>query len=165
MPKKRTVTILLVILAVCLLFTGVYVFMNLSTTREPTQQEIEACAPYAIDWQAATGQEGSDQEIILSLCTFAEEKTIGENQYQLYTSETLGGYLYDFQEMMEIAVMNDILYVQYTDPQNGMVILGYDDAGLTEKMVYDLETDTCYHEYQGEFQVYVNFRNGFQLGA
>lgn len=164
MLKKKTVIILLVIMAVSLVIGGIAVFVTRTTMRQPTQQEIDACIPYAIDWQAVTGQEGSDKEIILSQCTFAEEKTIGENLYQTYTSDTLGSYLYDFREMMEIAELNGILYVQYYTPEGGMVVLGYDDEGLAEKGVYILETDTYYYEYGDTFEVWVNFRNGYQLG-
>lgn len=164
MLKKRTVIILLVILVVSLVIGGIAVCVTRSTMRQPTRQEIEACAPYAIDWQDATGMEGTDKEIILSMCTFVEEKTIGENVYQTYRSDTLGTYLYDFQEMTEIAELNGILYVQYYDLQGGMVLLAYDTSGMTEKGIYDLETDTYYYEYGDTFEVWTNFRKGAHLG-
>lgn len=164
MPKKRTVIILLIIMAVCIVIGGVNMIANRTAMRQPTQQEIDACVPYAIDWQTATGQEGSEKEIILSLCTFAEEKTIGENLYQTYTSDTLSSYLYDFQEMMEIAELNGMLYISYETPRGGMVTLAYDDEGMMEKMVYDLETDICYYETRDTFEVWTNFRNGYQMG-
>lgn len=162
MPKKRTVIILLVIVAVCLLISGIYMFTNRSTKREATRQEIEANVPYAIDWQEATGMEGAEKEIILSLCTFEEEKTIGNNVYRTYDSDMLGDHLYNFQEMMEIAELNGILYIQYYDPQGDMVTLGYSDDGLTEKAVYDTETDTMFYEYGDTVEVWTNFSKGFQ---
>lgn len=163
MSNKKVLIVGLGIIAVCLLISLVYMFTNRSTKREPTAAETEACQAYAADWQ--TVGEGSDREIILGLCTFVEEKTIGENLYKTYTSDVLGEYLCDFGEMMEIALLNDtVLYVQYTTPAGNMITLGYDDAGLCEMSVYDLETDTLYYEQNGAAEVWTNFRSGFQWG-
>ena len=164
MPKKKTVIFLLTLIAVSLVIGGVYILANRQSIRRPTRQEIEACAPYAIDWQFVTGQEGSDKEIILSMCTFVEEKNAGEMLISIYESDTLGSYLWDFQEMMEISEFNGILYVTYTTPDGGMVTLGYDDTGMTEKGIYRQETDTYYFRQGDTFEVWTNFRNGFQLG-
>lgn len=165
MSKKKTLTIGLTIIAVCLLICVVYGVMNRSEKRGPTQQEMEAYAPYAINWQEATGLEGTEKEIILSLCTFAEEKTIGQNLYQIYTSDTLGGYLYGFTEMNQIAELDGAVYVQYYAQDGDMVTLNYSDAGLTELGVYDAETDTFYHDLNGTVEVWTNFRSGIQWGA
>lgn len=164
LSNKKVLTIGLCIIAVCLLISGIYVAANRSEKRAPTAAETEAYQAYAVDWQAVG--EGSDREIILGLCTFTEEKTIGDNVYKTYTSDALGEYLYDFEEMMEIALLDDtVLYVQYTTPEGDMVTLGYSDAGLCEKSVYDLETDTLYYEQNGTAEVWTKFRNGFQWGA
>ena len=165
MLKKRTLILLLTLLAVCLLVSGVYMIANRTAMRQPTQQEIEACAPYTVDWQAATGMEETDKAIILSLCTYREEQTIGANLYQVYDSDTLGNHLHNFREMIEIAVLGETLYVQYTTNDGTMITLAYDDAGMAEKVVYDPETDTCYYEYADSFEVWTKFRNGFKLGA
>ena len=166
MNNRKILIIGLGIIAACLLTCAVYMFANRSTKREPTQQEIEACAPYAVDWQSALGAEGSDKEIILGMCTFAGEETIGENVYKTYTSDTLGGYLYAFGEMIQIALLNDTtLYVQYTADDGDMVILAYSDDGLCEKGVYDVETDTFFYEWNGMMEVWKNFRNGNRWGA
>ena len=58
------------------------------------------------------------------------------NVYQIYTSSELSAYLPDFGEMMEIAQLNDVLYVQYTTPDGDMITLGYDTEGQCEKSVY-----------------------------
>lgn len=163
LSNKKILTIGLGIIAVCLLISGIYVIANRSEKREPTAAETSAYAAYDVDWQAVG--EGSDREIILSLCTFVEEKTIGENLYKSYTSDVLGAYLYDFGEMMEIAMLNDLLYVQYTTPAGNMITLGYSDTGLCEKSIYDLETDLLYYENNGQAEVWTKFRNGFQWGA
>ena len=165
MSKKKTLTIGISIIAACLLICVVYMFANRSTKREPTQQEIEAYASYAVNWQEAVGAEGSDQEIILSLCTFSEEQTIGENVYKTYTSDTLGTYLYGFSEMSVIAMLEDTtLYVQYTAEGGDMILLSYDADGLCEMGVYDAETDTFFHDLDGTVEVWTKFRSGLQWG-
>lgn len=165
MSKKKTLIIGISIIVVCLLICVVYLFVNRSTKREPTQQEIEACVPYAVDWQSAAGQEGTDLEIILSLCTFAEEKTIGSNVYEIYTSDTLGSYLYRFSEMTEIAMLESVLYIQYVDSDGNTITLGYDSTGLMEKAVYNLEADTLYYEIDGSVEAWEKFGTGIQWGS
>ena len=161
--NKKTLTIGLLIIGAGLLVAAAYMVMNRSTKREATQAEIEAYAPYAVDWQSVG--EGTDKEIILSFCTAGESQTIGENEYQIYTSETLGEHLYNFAEMMEIAQLEDVLYIQYTTPEGNMITLGYSDAGLMEKAVYDLKADTLFYEIDGIVEVWEKFRNGVQWGA
>lgn len=165
MSKKKTLVIGISIIAVCLLFCLVYLVANRSTKREPTQQEIEIYAPYAVDWQTATGGEGTDKEIILSLCAFSEEQTIGSNVYEIYTSDILGDHLYKFGEMTQIAMLEGVLYIQYTDSDGNTITLGYADEGLMEKAVYSLETDTLYYEVAGTVEVWEKFGTGIQWGA
>lgn len=167
--SKKNLRAALIVLAVCMVVFLVYGLTNRSTNREPTQQEIEAYAAYAVDWQAATGVTGSDREIILSLCDYAEEKTVGTNQYKTYTSDTLADYLYNCQELQEIMLvqeedLGECVYVQYTDGDGRMVILNYGDQGLVELGVYDAEADTFYHDMQGTVEVWEKFRKGFQFG-
>ncbi len=162
--NKKTVRLCLGIIALCLAIVFGYVLTHRSEKRQPTEQEIQAYAAYTIDWQEVTGQEGMDREIILSMCTFLEEKTIGGNVYQTYTSDTLGGYLPDFGEMMELAQLNDLLYIQYATQEGNMITLGYDGEGLCEKSVYDLSEDTLFYETREQLEVWTKFRNGFQWG-
>lgn len=166
MSNKKVLTIGLIIVAVCLIVTGIMMFANRSTKRLPTEQELAMCAPYSVDWQEATGQEGNDKEIILSLCTYSEKQTIGSNEYEIYTSETLGNYLYKFAEMTLVGVLNEeAVYIQYTDTEGNSVTLTYSDAGIVEKAVYFPETDTLFYE-QGELtEVWEKFRTGIQWGA
>lgn len=161
--NKKTLTVGISIIALCLVVSLIYMVANRSTKREPTQQEIEANAPYALDWQSVG--EGTDKEIILSFCEAGEQQTIGENEYTVYTSETLGQYLYNFSEMMEIAQLEDVIYIQYSTPEGDMVTLGYSDAGLMEKAVYDLDADTLFYEIDGTIEVWEKFRNGVQWGT
>lgn len=160
MTRKQTTILLVTLVVVCLAIGGIHIFTNRTIIRRPTQREIEACAPYAIDWRAATGMEGTDKEIILSMCAFTEEKTIGEHLFRFYESDTLGSYLCDFQEILEITERNGVLSISYNTPDGGMVTLGYDDSGMTEKGIYWPETDTYYYERGGIPELWMNFRNG-----
>ena len=162
--NKKTVKLCLGIIALCLAIVLGYALTHRSEKRQPTEEEIRAYAAYTINWQDATGLDGSDQEIILSFCTFAEEKTIGGNVYETYTSDTLGGHLYDFGEMMELAKRSNVLYIQYSTPRGDMITLGYDEEGLCEKSVYDLAEDTLFYETRDTVEVWTKFRNGFQWG-
>lgn len=161
--NKKTTIIGISVIAVCLAVSLVYMLANRTTKRAPTPQEIENYTPYAVDWQAIGT--GTDQEIILSFCQQAEPETIGENEYTIYTSETLGAYLYNFSEMMEIAQLEEVLYIQYTTAEGNIITLGYSDEGLKEKAVYDLAADTLYYELDGTIEVWEKFRNGVQWGA
>ena len=161
--NKKLLTVGLSVIALCLLVSLGIMMANRTVKREPTPQEIEACAAYEVDWQSLGG--GSDLEIILSLCENAGEETIGENVYTVYTSETLGQHLHNFEEMMEIAQLDQILYIQYATPEGGMVTLGYSDLGLVEKAIYDAESDTLFHDLNGTVEVWEKFRNGIQWGA
>ena len=165
MNKKKTLTIGLVIIAVCLLIAAAGLFLNRSEKRQPTAEEQEAYAAYSIDWRELTDVwEVSDREIILSFCEYTGEKSIGSNVYQTYTSSTLGDYLPDYGEMMELAMLNEVLYIQYTTPEGDMVTLGYDAGGQCETSVYDLSEDTLYYETREVCEVWTKFRNGVQWG-
>lgn len=165
MSNKKILTIGLIVIAVCLAVSIVFMFLNRSTKREPTEGEILRCEPYTVDWQIATGTEAGDKAIILEMCEFAEETTIGQNLYKIYTSKSLGDYLYKFAEMTEIALLEDVLYIQYTDSDGNTVTLGYTDEGLMEKAVYFPESDVLYYEQGDITEVWEKFRTGIQWGA
>ena len=160
--KKISPKSLLVVLVICLLIPVVYVLCNRSTKRMPTEWEIQSSKVYEVNWQELG--EGTDREVILSLCTFQEEKVIGNNSYRAYLSNGLENYLHDFGEMMEIVELEDIVYIQYTTSSGNMITLGYADDGLREKGIYDLATDTFYYDLNGNIEVWNKFRNGFQFG-
>ena len=162
--NKKTVKLCLGIIVLCLAIVLGYVLTHRSEKRQPTEAEISAYAAYTLNWQEMTGMDGSDMDIILSLCTFAQEKTIGGNVYETYTSDSLGEYLPDFGEIMELARRDNLLYIQYTTPEGDMITLGYDENGLCEKSVYDLSEDTLFYETRDTVEVWTRFRNGFQWG-
>lgn len=164
--NKKTVRIWVAVIVVCLLISGIYILTNRSTKREPTQQEIEAYAPYAVDWTAVPGWEDgmTEKEFILSLCTYEGEQEIGSNTHKIYTSEILANYLYQCREITEITELNGTLYISYFGQGEDMNIIAYDDNGLCEKAIYIAETDTLYHEINGTIEVWSKFRTGFQWG-
>ena len=165
MNKKKTLIIGISIIVVCLAIALAYVLTHLSEKRQPTAEETKQYAVYSIDWRKLTDvMDASDCEIILSFCEYSGEKTIGSNVYQIYTSSTLGDYLPDFGEMMELAQLNEVLYIQYTTPAGNMITLGYDAEGLCEKSIYDAAADTLYYETRETEEVWSHFRNGFQFG-
>ncbi len=172
MNKKKLLTAGLAVIAVCFSIVLIYGLLNQTTMRSPTAEETAKYAPYAIDWQAATGLEGADVEIILSLCTFQEELTIGENRYKRYTSDTLGDYLCHYQEELSVSLYLEpetgaekALYVQYNDAEGETVILGYDqENGLMEMGIFNPHTDVFYHWLQGNVEVWEKFAGGVRWG-
>ena len=164
MNKKKTLTIGLIVIAVCLGIVLGYVLTHRSEKRLPTAEETARYAAYSIDWQDTTGYSESDREIIRSFCVPQGKKTIGANVYEVYDSAQLGQFLTDFGAMMEIVQLDEVLYIQYTTPAGNMVTLGYDAEGQCEKSIYDASLDTLYYETRGTVEVWTNFRNGFQWG-
>ncbi len=162
--SKKTVKIGLALVVLCLAIALGYVVTNLSEKREPTAQEREAYAAYSIDWQEATGREGGTQGIILSLCSFVGAETIGNNVYDVYESDILGQYLPNYAEMMQLAVRDEILYIQYTTPEGNLITLGYDGAGLCELGIYTAAEDTMYYKTRDTEELWTKFRSGFQFG-
>ena len=166
MSNKKVLIIGLCVIAVCLIISIGYMAMHRSVSREPTRQETQTYAPYAVDWSAAAEEGMSEKEFILSQCAEIGEKEIGEHLYTTFTSETLGGSLYQCEQITEI-ILNEAgtLHISYTDTAGRMVIIGYTDEGMCELAIYDEPTDTLYHTIDGSTEVWTNFRNGFQWGS
>lgn len=162
---KKILSVGLTVIALCVIVACVMLAVNRSTNRMPTEAEVAYCEPYAINWQEATGQQGSDKQIIMSMCTYTEKQTIGSNEYELYTSETLGSYLYHFAEMTELGMLNDCMYIQYTDTDGNSITMGYTEEGLAELAVYFPETDSLFYQLGDTVEVWEKFRNGVHLGA
>lgn len=164
--KKSTVVRLLTVVVVCLAVVVIYAMFNRSTKREPTAAEIAAHEAYAVDWSTVPGWEAgmTEKGFVLNLCSYLEDKEIGNNVHKIYTSDVLPGYLYRCHEISEITTLDDTLYITYNAEDQDMVILAYSDEGLTELAVYDKQTDTLYHEIGGEKMVWTKFRTGFQFG-
>ncbi len=172
MDKKKPLLVGLAVIALCFGIVLVYGLLNRTTMRAPTPEETAKYEPYGIHWQTATGTEGSDVEIILGLCTFTEELTIGENRYKSYTSDTLGDYLWEYGEELSVSLYLDpetgaekALYIQYTNVDGETVILGYDQAeGLMEMGIFNPNADVFYHWLQGNVEVWEKFAGGVRWG-
>ena len=165
MSNKKVLTIGLIIIAVCLLISGIVMVTNRTTKREPTEAEIRSAAAYAVDWSGVSSDGVGEKAAILSLCRYQQKKTIGQNEYDIYTSETLQDYLYNCGEIKEIGALSDMLYIQYTDRDGNTVTLGYAEEGLVEMVIYFLETDTLYYQLEDVTEVWEKFRGGIQFGA
>ena len=163
MSNKKVLTIGLIIIAVCLGISGIYMFTHRTTKREPTQAELQLCAAYDVSWDAVAAGAG-EKTAILSLCQFAEEKTIGQNVYDVNTSETLPGYLYNCAEVVEIGVLEENLYIQYNDLDGNAVTMGYTEEGLVELAVYFQSADLLFYQQGETVEVWENFRAGMSFG-
>lgn len=148
----------LCIIVVCLAVSAILMVVNQSTSREPTEAELQTYAPYAV--------ESLTLQAVLDQCAEAGQEEIGDNTYTTYTSDTLGQLLYQCGQITEI-IRNEegTLNISYTDTQGRLVILGYTEEGLVELAVYDEPTDTLFHTINGATVVWENFRNGIQWGA
>ncbi|MBQ8621849.1 MAG: hypothetical protein IJ422_06005 [Oscillospiraceae bacterium] len=162
--EKRTLIVGISIIAVCLLIAGVYIAFNLSTSREATQADIDAFAPYDIDWLTLTEEDQTHKQIILSYCTEGEEQTVGSNTYKTYTSNGLEDHLYKCAAVKEIILTDTDVMLSYTDTDGQTVILGYGDQGLTEMAVYNPADDTLFHYIDGTATVWNKFYNGIHFG-
>lgn len=158
MSNKQVLKIGLAVIAVCLIISGIYLVVNRSTSREPTQEELETYTPYAV--------ETLNTQSVLSQCTEVGEEEIGEHTYTTFTSDTLGAELYQCAEITEI-IMNEAgtLHISYLDTVGRTVIIGFSDEGMIELAVYDEPTDTLFHIINGTTTVWQKFRNGIQWGA
>lgn len=166
MMKKSTLRTCLIILVVCFGISFGYVLLNRTTSRDATAEEIAAHQVYAVDWASVPGWEDgmTEKDFLLNLSSFQEEKEIGSNVHQVYSSDAMAGYLYRCQELSEITVMNETLYITYYCEDEDMVILAYDDEGLNEMAVFDSQTDTLFHMIDGKSLIWDHFRGGFQWG-
>lgn len=165
LTKKQVLLICGSIILICLAIVIGYMIANRSLQREPTSQELAVARVYAIDWQEVTGQTGTDLSIIQSLCTESGEETIGSNVYQIYTSQDLGTYLPNFQELMEIAMASGVLHIQYLTSEGDMILLSYDSTGPVETSIYSAAEDTLFYASGEDVQVWTKFRHGFQWGS
>lgn len=164
LTKKNVLLVGGGIVFLCLAIVVGYLFATRSVKRAPTEEELARGQFYYVNWQAETGLSGTDPEIILSLCTEAEEQTIGNNVYQCYTDNGLSRYLPNFRQMSQIAMLEGTVNIQYYTEENDMITLTYDEHGNVETLAYFADTDALYYDQNGEIVIWTNFRNGFQWG-
>lgn len=157
---NRFQKILLVVLVVCLAVGLTAMFLTRTISREPTAEELARLGTYDVLWdsmpEAQEGQTLTDR--ILAQAALTENSTVGENEYDLYTSDTLAGYLYDCQTLDRIMVSDSgAVFVSYTNGSGQTVILSYKDDSLFERSIYDPKTDILIHELEGIITVYEHF--------
>ncbi|MGE4214771.1 MAG: hypothetical protein AB7E42_08350 [Anaerotignaceae bacterium] len=76
------------------------------------------------------------------MCTKIDTKNIGGNKINIYSSDTLPQYLYNCDTIIEIAEMNDSVYITYLTGNNENVVLNYNSEGLYDKGIHENETGT-----------------------
>lgn len=152
--------VLLVALVVCLVIGVIGIFATMTTSREPTEAELALYAPYDVLWDAMPGGETTVQERILSQCTAQGKETVGDNEYDLYGSDTLGQYLYNCGGVDKILVSAEgAVYIYYTDTDGRSVFLSCGADGLSEKSVYEPKTDILFYQSGETSLVWENFSN------
>lgn len=156
MKKKKSLYIGLGIIFVCLLIACLGMFLNRSTSREATAEELARYGTY--DPGLTAGE-------IMAVCTYTEDAEIGRNTYKTYASSQLPGMLYNCRELQRIAVDDQgSLYIQYNDPDNRNVTLAYSGDTLQELAVFDPAGDILFHRQEGAVEVWEKFSSGIQWG-
>lgn len=161
--QKLINRILIAVLAVCLLIAGVNWFVNRTTEREATDQEVALYRPYDVLWDNMPAADGNNSCVdrILALCQRQEDITLGTNHYAAYTSETLGQYLHNCAAVEYVLVSGEgmllIAYNDGPDPDTARsVVLAYDAEGLREQSVYEPQLDILFYESEEITVVYEN---------
>lgn len=156
MKKKKSLYIGLVIIFLCLFISCIGMFLNRSTSREATPEELARYGAY--DPGLTAGE-------IMAVCTYTEDAEIGRNTYKTYASSQLPGMLHDCAELQRIAVDDQgSLYIQYNDPDNRNVTLAYSGDTLQELAVFDPAGDILFHRQEGAVEVWEKFSSGIQWG-
>ena len=141
-----------------------YLYYNHSNeySLSATEADMYSCFEVSrnINEEVALANDVSMKEYILSLCTLSAENYFSEIQVKSYESETLQEALYECDRIGEITLIGEVLYVTYFTTSGIEVRLGYNNAGLTEKVVYYPETDTAIIQNMGVTTRCDGFRAG-----
>ena len=102
----------------------------------------------------------STKDFILQHCTQVDFQIIGGHPIYTYSSDSLGEYLYNFQEFVEISMIDSYVYVYYITQDGTEVNLSYSDSGLASKVVYHPEVDTAILDFEDGVTQCEGFRAG-----
>lgn len=100
------------------------------------------------------------KSLILQHCTQVDFQIIGGHPIYTYSSNSLGKYLYNFQEFVEISMVDSYVNIYYITLDGTEVSLSYDDSGLTSKIVYHPEIDTAILDFGDGVTQCEGFRAG-----
>lgn len=123
-----------------ILFTDHTVETVLTPGQAEAYQIYEVAAPSGL---SSASSVVSVKSFILQQCTQIDSEIIAGHPVITYTSDSLGEYLYNFQEFVEICMIDSYVYIYYIDRDGLEVNLCYNDSGLANKVVYDPETDVA----------------------
>lgn len=104
---------------------------------------------------------GNIVNTILSQCERISDYYLDDIHIQKFVSETLANHLYKCNNIEEIALIDDILYITYNTDDGVEVYISYDENNNVSRFLYFPETDTAISQMSGaETLQYDGFRKG-----
>lgn len=141
-----------------------YIYYDHSSEHVLSPEEAAAYSCFEVSTQQDAGvaamNELSTKDYILSLASLSSEYTISGLDIKTYESDTLQNSLYECDQIGEIIQIEDVLYITYFTTSGIEVRVGYDSAGLTEKIIYYPESDTAIIQNHESFIQFDGFRAG-----
>lgn len=135
------------------------VYVDRGSYEVVSEDEMTKYAMYGVNFNDEYPFSGNYVDSALQLCDFSETRTIGGEEFDIYTSEILKDLLWDCEEITEISVHKGFLYIYYTG-YGKEINLTYTSDELTYRGIYYSDTDTCVITEGGETRLYRNFRHG-----
>ena len=143
---------------------GGLLFPKRRKTVQADSAQIEANKPYQVSTEEipyeAKGEAAWEMNAILSLCRYESGSTEGEAEIKTYRSDALKDYLPLCSQIIEISMINQMLFIDYETTDNCQVSLCYGEEGLDNRVVYHASSDTAYEENQEGAFIHINFRYG-----
>lgn len=140
-----------------------YVITDKTQIHEAQEHEKENYSFYNIDLKQNFPRKSianSTRKNILELCHLSDSVNINNMKIDSYTSNEIQDLLYKYYEIIEISDIQGILHISYITTENKEVRLVYDDDGLLERAVYDIDSDIAYIETKTSSTIHENFREG-----
>lgn len=151
---------LVILLAVCLPIGIIGIFATMTTSRDATAEELALYGAYDVAWDSLPGEEGQTlTERILAQCTLEGKESAGDNEYDSYSSGTLGQYLHGCATLDKVLTDGSAVYIYYTDTAGISVFLTCGSSGVTERSAYDSTKDIMFYQSGETAIVYEHFSN------
>ena len=146
----------------CVLIASIFISMNPTqymVPRQLSQSEIDHYTQFTIALPDDTAKNPSSSDV-LAYCVLDEEVLIGDNQYSLYTSDTLAQYIYLCDSIREISQHQyGSLSVEYFTHDGEEVTLSIGPDGIVGRDIYDKKTDAYYGLHPHETIKYLHLRH------
>lgn len=170
--KKRIISLLLVVALVVGICpaafaaktddVGVYRIDN-TETQEMSAEEIKKYQKYTVVPETESvycEQNTVTTTDLLEICTLVDNQDIGGHTVNQYTSTLLPDYLVNCKKLIEIATIDEVLYITFETYADETVYLTYNSNGLVNQIIYDAFDDTAYMLSAEETTKTLNFRQG-----